>query len=136
MVIKFHDRDDRGYSDILYEIYSIDIMGLCTPEHSITQSHGNYHVLLPLLDGYLTLTLRYTSFFSCSDLSSSFWRIFVTALVRWIPTIVYANNTQLNSRTHKMGMPNASRFGTSCRNQHDDLMSYTFSVLPSIGVVK
>ena len=38
---RFHD-DDRGYSDILYGINSIDIM-----EHSVTQSHGNYLVLLP-----------------------------------------------------------------------------------------
>ena len=30
---KFHD---RGYSDILYGINSIDIIGCCTPEHSVT----------------------------------------------------------------------------------------------------
>ena len=30
---KFHD---RGYSDIHYGINSIDIMGCCTPEHSVT----------------------------------------------------------------------------------------------------
>ena len=40
-----------SYSDILYGIYSIDIMGCCTPEHSAqqSQSHSNYHVLLPTL---------------------------------------------------------------------------------------
>ena len=30
---KFHD---RGYPDILYGINSVDIMGCCTPEHSLT----------------------------------------------------------------------------------------------------
>ena len=30
---KFHD---RGYSDIPYEINSIDILGCYTPEHSVT----------------------------------------------------------------------------------------------------
>ena len=42
---KFHD---RGYSDIVYGINSIDIMGCCTPEHS-PQSHGNYLVLFTLI---------------------------------------------------------------------------------------
>ena len=32
---KFHD---RGYSDILYGINSIDIMGCCTPVHSVTST--------------------------------------------------------------------------------------------------
>ena len=38
---KFHD---RRYSDTFYGISSIDIIGCCT------QSHGNYHVLLPMID--------------------------------------------------------------------------------------
>ena len=38
---------DRGYSDILYGINSIDIMG-CQNTHG-TQSHGNNLVLLPWL---------------------------------------------------------------------------------------
>ena len=41
--------DDREYSRILYGINSIDIMGCCTPKHSVPQSHGNYTVLLPWL---------------------------------------------------------------------------------------
>ena len=31
--LKFHD---RGYSDVPYGINSIDIIGCCTPEHSVT----------------------------------------------------------------------------------------------------
>ena len=38
---------DRGYSDILYGISSIDVMGCCTQNTHGTQSHGNYLVLLP-----------------------------------------------------------------------------------------
>ena len=34
-----------------YGINSIDIMGCCTPEHYLTQSHGNYLVLLTWLGG-------------------------------------------------------------------------------------
>ena len=45
-IVKFHD---RGYSDILYGINSIDIIGYYTPEHSATKSHGSFHVLLPIL---------------------------------------------------------------------------------------
>ena len=43
---KFHD---SAYSDILYGINNTHVMGYCTPEHPITTSHGNYHVLLPIL---------------------------------------------------------------------------------------
>ena len=40
---KFHD---RGCSNILYGISSIDIMRCCTPEHSVM---SNYHLFLPII---------------------------------------------------------------------------------------
>ena len=46
---KFHD---RGYSDVLYGINSINTMGCCTPNTYSTQSHGNYLALLPWLSGF------------------------------------------------------------------------------------
>ena len=42
---KFHD---RGLFDILYRINSFDIMGCCTPEHSVT-TIVSIMFLLPIL---------------------------------------------------------------------------------------